>query len=221
MATSNDIGKRSQRKKGTRLQFDRAFRPVALEIGRLARDWNQLQEELGQIFAKLIAPDQTFIALAAWHSQKSDLAQRNMLRATASAWYPRHRSPYSTDLKNSVVTLLNAVDEFSIRRNTAVHAPIVQLMDVKTFEFRIEPNHWYGNTFAKRLRGKDVLTEFRWYVGQTQVLRNYAMRINAHLISGRLPLPSKLVLPPLSQYQTQTSLPRQTSPKRLRPPPQS
>jgi hypothetical protein len=135
--------KRPARKKGTQLQFDRAFRPVALEIGRLARYWNQLQEELGQIFCKLIAPDKTYIASAAWHSLKSDLTQRQMLRATANAWHAPHKSPFKKDLIECTILLLNAVDQFSNQRNTATHAPINLLMDTTTFEFEIKPNDWY------------------------------------------------------------------------------
>jgi hypothetical protein len=197
-------------RKGTPAQFDRAFRPVALEIGVLTREWNQLQEELGQIFARLISPDKLFVGLAAWHSQKSDRTQRDMLRATATAWYHDHRSPYSKSLKPCIIELLNQVDRFAFARNSAIHAPINLLMDTVTFEFRVEPNYWWGNPLAKKLNGKDVAAEFSWYSSKTKTLRQYALGINAHLLSGRLPLPDKLVLPLLRHSPSRKTTHRKT-----------
>jgi hypothetical protein len=136
-----------------------------------------------------------------------------MLLATAKAWFPRRGSPYSKELVSGIASLVNEVQKFSIRRNNAMHAPINLLMDTSTFEFKLEPNYWYGNPNAKQLQGKDVLSEFRWYVAQTESLRNYAQSINTHLISGRLPLPSKPILPLLSQFQNQTPVRRKTTPK--------
>jgi hypothetical protein len=36
--------------------FDRPFRPYALQIGFMLRDWNRLQTTLGELFATLITP---------------------------------------------------------------------------------------------------------------------------------------------------------------------
>jgi hypothetical protein len=45
-----------KRKKGTGAQFNKAFSPVALEMGHFARTWNALHETMGVIFAYMISP---------------------------------------------------------------------------------------------------------------------------------------------------------------------
>jgi hypothetical protein len=144
-----------------------------------------------------------------------------MLSAVLRAWYPKHKSPYSKELAPAIKSLLTEVERFSFDRNNAIHAPINLLFSLDSFEFKIEPNYWWGNMLAKNLKGKDVLIEFRWYVGKTKAMYDYALAINEHLMSGRSPLPNKLSLPPLAQYQTQTKSRRKTSAKQLRLPPRS
>jgi hypothetical protein len=55
-------------KKRTKAQFDKAFTPVAIQIGRLARLWNALHENMGIIFAALVSQENPNIPLAVWHS---------------------------------------------------------------------------------------------------------------------------------------------------------
>jgi hypothetical protein len=66
-------------------RVEEAFAPYAREVGKLVASWNQLQERLGELFSVLVRKDQPAIALAVWHSTRSDLVQRQMLRACIEA----------------------------------------------------------------------------------------------------------------------------------------
>jgi hypothetical protein len=72
----------------TRLSIARArkaFDPFAKEIGHLTRAWNMLHDDLGLIFARLINPANPNIGRAVWHSIRSDLAQREAIKAASLA----------------------------------------------------------------------------------------------------------------------------------------
>src|SRR6202035_2579226 len=65
---------------------ERNFRPLALELGWLLYEWNRLHESLAEIFAAVLCPNESaVVALAVWHSARSDLAQREMLLAAVIA----------------------------------------------------------------------------------------------------------------------------------------
>src|SRR5262245_22360060 len=57
----------------------------AAEVGEVVIAWSFLQEMLGHIFADILHPAPKGALLAAWHSLRSDRAQRDMLEATARA----------------------------------------------------------------------------------------------------------------------------------------
>jgi hypothetical protein len=64
-------------------RIEKVFAPYAREVGNLVASWNQLHERLGELFSVIVRKDQPGIALAIWYSTRSDLAQRQMLRASA------------------------------------------------------------------------------------------------------------------------------------------
>jgi hypothetical protein len=66
---------------------DLAIVPYATEVGKLTLEWNKLHEYLGLIFTLAFRPHYA-PALAAWHSLKSDLAQRDMLRSVIDYTVP-------------------------------------------------------------------------------------------------------------------------------------
>jgi hypothetical protein len=185
-------------KKGTPAQFDRAFLPVAREIGYLAHSWNSLHEQLGVIFAYMILPATITIPLAIWYSTNNDRSQREMLRAANRAWVVRNKSKFQK-MSNELVWLLNEADKLADKRNDALHAPLSILMDTSTFEFWVEPNYFWGNPRARKLEGKDLRLEFKKYRAQIRCLNDYAVRIHLHLAS-LTPLPERPSLPTDGQY---------------------
>jgi hypothetical protein len=105
-----------------RREQERQFKPLAQEIGWIAFEWNRLQEALAELFADAISDHQP-IALKIWHSVRSDLTQREMLKAAAE-----HRSA-TVDAKlrplwAAVVWLTNQASTLSQKRNDALHVPL-------------------------------------------------------------------------------------------------
>lgn len=219
MPRKNNSAQASEKKatEARKLAFDKAFAPVAVQIGRVARLWNQLHEELGLIFSRVLTPNNITIPLSAWHTQQNDRSQREMLRAAILAWHIHNKKNHPT-LRDEIIWLLNEADILANKRNDALHMPINILMNCKSFEFSVEPNHFWGHPRALKLKGKDVLCEFSWYAAQIEALRYYASAAQINLAS-LTPLPKRPVLPPTSQFLNQKPTRRQTLPKRLRPPP--
>lgn len=175
-------------KHGTQKQFDKAFEPVAIEIGHFARAWNGLHEELGTIFSTIIDVSRASVPLAIWYSIPDDGLKRRMLRAATGAWFPPKEMDGS--LKDEIAWLLKRSDLLAERRNDALHAPIHVLMRMDDFTFSVEPNYFWGNPRATKLKGKDMRAEFAGYRRETDVLRNYAFKIWMHMRS-RVPLPGR------------------------------
>ena len=193
------LATRRKKKKGTPAQFDRAFTPVAVEIGHLARNWNALHENMGLIFSAMISPDRKALLLAVWHSPPSDRTQREMLRAALGRW--RLERPHLSAVSNEIEWLLNKTEELSGKRNDALHAPLHVLMNTTTYVFNVEPNYFWGHPMAKRLQGKDVLLEISKIRAQATCLMKWAGAIWLHLESAR-PLPQKPAWPTRGLYRS-------------------
>jgi len=50
-----------------RREQERQFKPLAIELGWIAYEWNRLHEALGELFADAMGAD-TYTALSAWHA---------------------------------------------------------------------------------------------------------------------------------------------------------
>ena len=95
----------------------------------------------------------------------NDRAQREMLRAAAKVKFSNephmpYVPPHPRALED-VEWLLNEIDRLADRRNDAIHSPFWQAY--RGDEVKIEPAVNLGHPRARKLAGKDVLTEFRWY----------------------------------------------------------
>jgi hypothetical protein len=192
-----DQPRKPKARKGTPAQFERAFSPVALEIGRLAREWNGLHEEMGKVFSYMISPRALALPLAVWHSPTSDRVQRGLLSAALGPWAVEN--PKETTAKRGIKWLLDEAEKLSGKRNDALHAPLKTYMDTSTFIFEVEPDYSWGHPVAKRLQDKDVRLEFHLYRIQTACLRKYAISIWRYIANmnnaSSEPLPKIPTLP--------------------------
>jgi hypothetical protein len=173
-------------------RIENAFAPYAREVGKLVASWNQLQERLGELFSVIVRRDQPAIALAIWHSTRSDLAQRQMLRACieaalASGSLPEHAK------KEDIKWLLDRTDELSQQRNDAIHAPVAFYTDQDGTKLMTE--YIFGNPRALKLKGKSLSDEFSWYEKRASVLSGFALRCASCLRNADLGWPEKPKLP--------------------------
>ena len=104
------------------------FRPYVIALGQLALAWNELQDTLALLFwtAMMERPPQpgdtfSYAPVRAWHSIRSDLAQREMLREVinhSSTQWGRPR--FVADVN----WLLSEANRLSGARNDAIHSPL-------------------------------------------------------------------------------------------------
>jgi len=174
----------------------KAFEPYYAALGRTAHAWNHLQEELAQLFSDLSRTDN--LGLALWHTVKNDRGQRDLLEtALNSALEDEDWTKKFPKAKNDITWLLRETNKLADRRNDAIHAPCT--MGVKTGQLEIMPFSFYGNPRAKKLLGKQILNEFKWYEGCADTLRLFSVSLAAALRNDRITWPDRPHLPALQQ----------------------
>jgi len=122
---------------------------LAVELGWITYEWNRLHEALGELFADAIGAD-TYTALTAWHTIRSDLTQRQMLKAVAAHRAQRCK-PEDKRLWQALMDIVDEVTKLSDRRNNAIHAPLVFVNDLSRGEIKIQPLDFFGNPRAAKL----------------------------------------------------------------------
>ena len=152
--------------------MERAFRPLALELGWLVFEWNRLQEAMCELFADFSHDRE--IAFAVWHTAQSDRAQRKMLRAAVEA--DQLSAPSQVRFREDIHWLLEKIDALAGRRNGALHVPLVFVNHIKNggFEVHLEPMGDSGNPHALDLLGKPLLPEFTWYRDHVGKIASFA-----------------------------------------------
>jgi hypothetical protein len=170
----------------------RQFKPFAEEIGWITYEWNRLQESLAELFADAMGDEA--ISLKVWHTVRSDLTQREMLKAAAA-----HRMSTVTLERQSVWKevrwLVNEATNLSHKRNDAIHVPFVFVTHADKIE--VLPLYFLGNPKAKRLASKEPLEEFKWYRESLAVLADYAMTLHYAVAFTDYPLSRRPALPNL------------------------
>jgi hypothetical protein len=161
----------------------RAFKPVAIELGWVVREWNRLHEALAELFADVVASADRAIPFAIWYSAPSDRTQREMLKEVVVAAY-RSQQPQPPIVKE-INWILNQVKSLAGKRNSAIHAPLVFVN--QTTDIEIMPAFFFGNPRARELMGKTLLGEFKWYRDHLEKLAWYAEIL--HFVAKDSPWP--------------------------------
>jgi hypothetical protein len=195
----------------------RDINKYAKEIGSIAILWNQLHDDLANILGQLLPSPNPLdqLAQSIWYSTSSDYSQRQMLRAATSA----HRG-LDKDTKEKIIWLLNKIDNFlADKRNDAMHAPLITTSAHDSKSWLLIANaFWTQSPRAKKMDGKDLLKEFRWYADYTSALAMHAKAIERALIQSK-PLPDKPALPNLGQRWIHRASNKKKPAKRHRPRP--
>jgi hypothetical protein len=166
-------------------------------LGKVAHEWNHMQEELGKLFCEVAGLDQS-MGMTIWHALRSDLAQRQMLKAAIE--YKGSLEDWADKFpkaEGAIVELVEEINKFSNRRNAAIHAPCSVI--VGEDELEIFAVSFSGNPNAKKLRDKDILVEFSWYERTAETYRRYIRDLEFALSDSRVPWPDKTVLPTQGQ----------------------
>jgi hypothetical protein len=179
------------------------FEPYFTALGKVAHAWNHMQEELGDLFCRVTGISHS-TGMTIWHSLRSDLAQREMLRAVVEhralddEWAEKHPHAGAT-----IVELIKGINAFSGKRNAAIHAPCNQVLGGDDLE--IVAVSYFGNPNAQRLtetvvlKGADILTQFDWFERTADAYRRYVGEITYALGEPRVPWPDKPRMPTLGE----------------------
>ena len=197
---------------------DKALEPYKLALGRVAHQWNHMQERLGLLFCMVAGLDNS-MGMGIWHSLKSDRTQRDLLEAATSAadkeeeW--RNDFPKA---KADIDWILRKVKALADSRNSAIHAPISAVIGG---EPEIRPFTFFGNPNAAKLVGKDIFVEFEWYGNYFKTITKFAADLSLALMGRRrpnsvwMPWPNRPQLPTVGQkssHQDRNHPPAQESP---------
>jgi hypothetical protein len=186
---------------------EKAFKPIALELGWLVFHWNNLQEDLSYLFADLSDNGET--AHAIWHSAVNDRPQREMLRSAAETM-KASSDPEQQRFCEGVLWILNELNSLAGRRNDALHAPLVFIPPLwpNGPEVEIEPNSYTGNPRAKSLKraGEPLWEIFAWYRTHIAMLAGFSSDLHyAWMFRDRdepYPWPDTPQLPPRGQFRS-------------------
>jgi hypothetical protein len=176
--------------------LDKAMEPYMLAIGKVATNWNYLQEALAQLLV-LITGIKDHVALAIWHSTSNDRAQREMLRAAIDAVSPGWENTKFATAQADLIWLLNNADTLAEKRNNAVHAPCIPSIGGEGVE--IVPFVIYRNPRAKKLINKDILVEFAWYEKSTEAMISFARQAESAFRADNNPWPDRPQMPSRGQ----------------------
>ena len=174
--------------------FDEHFTPIAIELGRLVFAWNELHENLGELYEAVLQPKHYGAARASWRAIENDRAQRLLLQYAVAAikWDKTEKRPST---KEDIDWILEKTKAIAEDRNNAIHSPYAVFTpeDSKT---RIVPLDFFGNPRALKLAAKnnDLASEINFYFRRIQVLSGYAHRITFSLRSEHA-WPDRPVLP--------------------------
>lgn len=150
-----------------------ALNPYFIALGRVAHSWNHLHEELGKLFCSVTGLE-LHRGMTIWHKLKSDRSQRDILRGAITA---RCQEPdwvvKRPKVAEAIIDLLNEVNTLAERRNNAIHAPCSVALHGSRKDFEIVPVTFFGNDKARRLIGKDIIEEFKWYERCADTLKKY------------------------------------------------
>lgn len=186
--------------------------PYRYALGEAALEWNKLQETLGLLFGTIIQPVYPMmpsIALAVWHSIKSDRTQRDILSAAANARFTDAEKTF-TQAKADIKWLLDEVNKLADSRNNVVHSPMVVMGFATQGEpektvVRVSGFDMYGNPRATALnKQQDILGFFAWSSECSKIFDLFTQNLIVALIRSSA-WPSRPQLPNRGQKKTHPS----------------
>jgi hypothetical protein len=197
-------------------ELERKFLPYAIQLGKLVYAWNQLHESLGQLFWTVLGETPGATALAVWYSTNNDRAQREMLRAAAVASLSIWSSCPPKALED-ILWLLGKIQTLADQRNDTIHSPFT--FNVDADGAKLISSYVWGHPRALKLKGKDLMAEFKWYCECADTCTRFTRDVREALISRGRSWPDRPQLPRLDQFQSRKPVrPQKPAKSRPRPP---
>jgi hypothetical protein len=159
--------------------MQKAFDAYALAVGKVAHEWNMLNERLGQLFTVVVGARTPDVSLAVWNSSENDRAKQKMLKDAIQSYHAK-QWPWDIPVaRTDLIWLADQALNLGEDRNNAVHAPCMLAID-HTGPLMIA--HVVSrHARASKLRGKPVLPEFEWVRLWASELAMFAQRTETGL----------------------------------------
>ena len=142
------------------------------------------------------------MGMTIWHSSKSDRGQRDMLEAALSAQATDEEwTKKFPKADEDIRWLLHKVNGVAEQRNNAIHAPCS--LGIDSGELEIMPIVFFSNLRARKLSGKDILSEFAWYEKSADILKAFTREVASASMNHDRPSswPDRPQLPTLEQFR--------------------
>jgi hypothetical protein len=175
--------------------------PYLIELGLVVVSWNELHDELGQLYYLVRGGPSLGHALEIWHSEKNDRNQRQRIRSElpgALSDLPRAKQKgeeWVHRAREEIEWILERADSLADERNNAVHSPLISELEAN--KWKLTSFTFFGHPRAKKLAGKELLSQFRWYSRAFRVLTAYTQHVRLALyIKPYSGWPERPSLPP-------------------------
>ena len=180
-----------QRPEQVRDTAQEAFEAYSLAVGQVAYTSNDLQAELGQLFATVTGMDAR-MALSVWYSSVSDRVQRDMLKAAIAASSEERWLPRLQTAKSDLIWLMKTVNSLADKRNNAIHAPTTMVTTSSGSELIASISAYInGHPRARNLWGKRLLSEFSWCAERADALKDFTKQATLALSDGLTTWPDR------------------------------
>jgi hypothetical protein len=173
--------------------------PYLQDLALVVASWNELHDELGRLFSIVIGGGNLSLALAVWHTIESDALQRKLIRAAlpfSLSDLPRAKekgADWVRIARDEIKWILDRVDSLRDQRNDAVHSPLIA--ELQSGKWKLTSFTFFGHPRAKKLAGKELLSQFRWYWKTSQVLAAYTQSVRLGLYAQPYSWPKRPSLP--------------------------
>jgi len=149
-----------------KMEFEKHHKEVAerhaMLLGKIAMNWNTIQELYGMVFSELVG-DENF-GLAIWHAISNDRAARYVLEAAA-----KHKRGEESKFFKELQWALNQTRRFEDERDTALHSPYA-MQKGEDGNLKFIPGAILGHQRAKKLEGKYLEAELTGFLENTSNL---------------------------------------------------
>jgi hypothetical protein len=175
--------------------------PYLIELGLVVVSWNELHDELGQLYYLVKGGPSLGHALEIWHWEKSDRNQRQRIRSElpgALSDLLRVKQEGKEWIRRAceeIEWVLDRADSWADQRNNAIHSPLIGELEAN--KWKLTQPYFFGHPRAKKLTGKELLSQFKWYWRTFRVLTAYTQHVRLALsIQPPISWPQRPSLPP-------------------------
>ncbi len=174
----------------------KAFKPLAVGLGRTALALNDLIISMSGILGSILRIPNRLIASVIWHSIKSDRDQINLIKNLAES--PALGIEIHPKIRPEIIWLCERASNLLDVRNDLLHSPFVNAGG--------KPVSLHLGTHQRALRfeGKDAIAECAWFYKRAVMLRDYAENLQTALTRAGSSLPKRPILPDRPIYKNQS-----------------